>query len=221
MNTFSKDRLSLFETWSESLLAHSLLVLVSFGRESGNALRPHPWTFISTLVHINADNLKEVEFWTCCVNYNRYFRSTLDRYIGKHIIFGVKKDKLQSAYLFSKCCLSDQNANLMFSNLRALKLECDDVYQKFRDCKTAGPFNAVLCLTHWSWQGVVHLVFTLQTFQRGFLIDAKIRADVQSKKFRFLGRQVIQLSLVPLMTPRVSTLWHQSLSWLFWPSKTS
>ena len=65
------------------------------------------------------------------------------------------------------------------------------VYQKFQDCKTAGPFLcprmifARVGLTR--SQGVANLLFTLcapdVSFQRGFLIYVKIRADLQSKKF--------------------------------------
>ena len=49
-------------------------------------------------------------------------------------------------------------------------------------------------------QGVANLLFTLcapdVSFQRGFLIDVKIRADLQLKKFHFSGLQFIQLTLV-------------------------
>ena len=84
----------------------------------------------------------------------------------------------------------------MFLNLLALKLEyAMSVYQKFRDCKTAGPFlcprmifaRARACLTR--SQGVENLLFSLCapdiSFQREFLIYVKLRADLQSKKFYF------------------------------------
>ena len=49
-------------------------------------------------------------------------------------------------------------------------------------------------------QGVANLLFTLcapdVSFQRGFLIYVKIRADLQLKKFHFSGLQFIQLTLV-------------------------
>ena len=84
----------------------------------------------------------------------------------------------------------------MFSNLLALKLEyAMSVYQKFRDCKTAGPFlYALVWFCHARGphtligRGKV-LLFTLApdvSFQRGFLIYVKIQADLQAKKFLFL-----------------------------------
>ena len=94
--------LSWLVTWSESwsVLAHSLLVLVSFAAVRARVtqcspIRPHAWTFILSPVHI-----KHVEFWTCCV---KYFWSRLDRYIGKQIIYLVKKRiNMQSAYIIFK-----------------------------------------------------------------------------------------------------------------------
>ena len=71
----------------------------------------------------------------------------------------------------------------MFSNLLALKLEyAMNVYQKFRDCKTAGSFLCPCMIFARAW-GVVNLLFTLApdvSFQREFLIYVKIRADLQS-----------------------------------------
>ena len=75
-------------------------------------------------------------------------------------------------------------------------------------------------------QGVANLLSTLcapdVSFQRGFLIYVKIRADLQSKKFHFSGLKFNQLTLVKKKkrkkyisrTPRVSTLEHQCLSYL-------
>ena len=49
-------------------------------------------------------------------------------------------------------------------------------------------------------QGVANLLFTLcapdVSFQRGFLIYVKLRADLQSKKFHFSGLQFIPVTLV-------------------------
>ena len=86
----------------------------------------------------------------------------------------------------------------MILNLLALKLEyAMSVYQKSRDCKTAGAFARVGLTRS---QGVANLLFTLcapgVSFQRGFLIYVKIRADLQLKKFHFSGLQFIQLTLV-------------------------
>ena len=96
----------------------------------------------------------------------------------------------------------------MFSNLLALKLEyAMSVYQKFRDCKTAGPFlYALKWFSHARGPNTLIgrgkvLLFTLApdvSFQRGFLINVKIQADLQAKKFHFSGRQFIQLTLIPL-----------------------
>ena len=63
-------------------------------------------------------------------------------------------------------------------------------------------------------QGMTNLLFTFcapdVSFQRGFLIYVKIRANLQSKKFHFSGLQFIQLTLIKKKkkknrTPRVST----------------
>ena len=109
----------------------------------------------------------------------------------------------------------------MFLNLLALKLEyAMSVYQKFRDRKTAGPFLcprmifARVGLTR--SQGVANLLFTLcapdVSFQRGFLIYVKIRADLQLKKFHFSGLQFIQLTLVKKKKIRTLTLVPSSIS---------
>ena len=49
-------------------------------------------------------------------------------------------------------------------------------------------------------QGVANLLFTLcapdVSFQRGFLIYVKLRADLPSKKFHFSGLQFIPVTLV-------------------------
>ena len=103
----------------------------------------------------------------------------------------------------------------MFWNLLALKLEyAMSVYQKFRDCKTAGPFLcprmifARVGLT--SSQGVGNLLFTLcapdVSFQRGFLIYVKIRVDLQTKKFHFPGLQFIQITLVKKKKKKIEHL---------------
>ena len=95
----------------------------------------------------------------------------------------------------------------MFPNLLALKLEyAMSVYQKFRDCKTAGPFLCPCTIFARAWSSHAHRawqisLFTLApdvSFQRGFSIYVKIRADLQAKKFHFSGRQFILLTLIPL-----------------------
>ena len=59
-------------------------------------------------------------------------------------------------------------------------------------------------------QGVANLLFTLcapdVSFQRGFLIYVKIRADLQSKKFFFSGLQFIQLTLVKKKKKKIGHL---------------
>ena len=73
----------------------------------------------------------------------------------------------------------------MFSNLLALKLEyAMSVYQKFRDCKTAGPFLCPCMIFARAWASHAHLLFTLApdvSFQCGFLIYVKIRAGLRRK----------------------------------------
>ena len=80
------------------------------------------------------------------------------------------------------------------------------VYQKFRDCKMGGPFlcprmifaRACSSHAHRAWQ----ISFSPSarapdvSFQRGFLIYVKLRADLQSKKFHFSGLQFIPVTLV-------------------------
>ena len=65
-------------------------------------------------------------------------------------------------------------------------------------------------------QGVANLLFTLcapgVSFQRGFLIYVKIRADLQLKKFHFSGLQFIQLTLVKKKKIRTLTLVPSSIS---------
>ena len=70
----------------------------------------------------------------------------------------------------------------MFSNLLALKLEyAMSVYQKFQDCKTAGPFlcpcmilaRAWASHAHWAWQISYSPLLPDVSFQRGFLIYLK------------------------------------------------
>ena len=82
----------------------------------------------------------------------------------------------------------------MFPNLLVLKLEyAMSVYQKFRDCKIAGPFLCP-CMTfaracashaHRAWQISLFTLAPDVSFQRGFLIYVKIRADLQAKKLHF------------------------------------
>ena len=65
-------------------------------------------------------------------------------------------------------------------------------------------------------QGVANLLFTLcapdVSFQRGFLIYVKIRADLQLKKLHFSGLQFIQLTLVKKKKIRTLTLVPSSIS---------
>ena len=68
----------------------------------------------------------------------------------------------------------------MFLNLLALKLEYEmSVYQKFRDRM----IFARVCLMLTRSQGVANLLFALcapnVSFQHGFLIYVKLRADLQ------------------------------------------
>ena len=81
----------------------------------------------------------------------------------------------------------------------ALKLEyAMNVYQKFRDSKTGGPCYTLVWLSREAEKISFFPFASDVSFQRGFLISVKMRADLLSKKFRFSGRQVIQVSLVPL-----------------------
>ena len=70
-----------------------------------------------------------------------------------------------------------------------------------------------VCLTR--SQGVANLLFTLcapdVSFQRGFLIYVKIRADLQSKKFHFSGLQFNQLTLVKKRKEKNIYLGHLEL----------
>ena len=96
----------------------------------------------------------------------------------------------------------------MFSNLLALKLEyAMSVYQKFRDCKTAGPCLGPCMIFARVWASHAHRAWqisfspSLQMFRFSVgscMIYVKIRAELQAKKFHFSGRQFIQLTLIPL-----------------------
>ena len=70
----------------------------------------------------------------------------------------------------------------MFSNLLALKLEyAMSVYQKFRDCKTAGPFLCPCMIFARAWASHAHRAWQISfspslpdvSLQRGFLIYLK------------------------------------------------
>ena len=98
----------------------------------------------------------------------------------------------------------------MFKNSLALKLECAmSVYQKFRDCKTAGPFLCPCVIFAHAWASHAHTErgkspfhSRSRCFVSAWVLDlVKKRADLQAKKFHLSGGQFIQLTLVPLTDP--------------------
>ena len=117
----------------------------------------------------------------------------------------------------------------MFYNLRALKLKyAMSVYQKLRDCKTAGP---LLCFrmifarvyashAHRAWQ-ISFSPSALQVFRSWGLDLHKNTGWFTVEKVSFLWSTVYPATfgkkkkITKYRTPRVSTLKHQSLSCLF------
>ena len=80
----------------------------------------------------------------------------------------------------------------MFSNLLALKLECVmSVYQKFRDCKTAGSFLCPCMILARAWASHIHRAWQISfspslpdvSFHRGFLIYFKKGLIYRRKTF--------------------------------------
>ena len=106
---------------------------------------------------------------------------------------------MQSAYIIFKMFSLRLKLNLRKPDVfKFTRFEAGICVERLPEVPRSYEFRARVCLTR--SQGVANLLFALcapnVSFQHGFLIYVKLRADLQEKKFHFSGLQFIQLTLV-------------------------